>query len=325
MNTGQHAAGTARCWRLLPLLGVALGAAWLIQAPEADAGPKASKAWKKMAKNLRTSVLAEAKADYALAQARAILIADEDDQDEYLDEAKEEFAETKSLAKEQYVARLELAEDLEEDEPYSVVIDPNDFVEGINHTFMPFTPGNTWTYMGETEDGLETIVVAVTSNTVEIMGVTCIEVRDTVTIDGELVEDTLDWFAQDVQGNVWYFGEISLNYEDGNIADVDGSWRGGVDGALPGIVMPAVPVEGDMYRTEFFLGEAEDFIEILGLNESASVPYGDFGNCMKSFDGTPMEPDVEEFKYYAPGLGLVLEESPGEGERIELISFTTDE
>ncbi len=297
--------------------------------PVLDAEARSSKAWRQLAGKLRSSSKAEAKADYLLALARAGLIVDKGDRGEAIATAKEEFKEEKGLTKDAYKARLELADDLEEDAVYSVELDPTDFVAGISHPFLPYAVGNEWTYVGETEDGTETIVVTVLSETKEILGVTCTVVRDTVSIGGELVEDTRDWYAQDNLGNVWYMGEIALNYEDGQITDVDGSWEAGVDGAQPGIVMPAVLTVGDVYRTEFYAGEAEDYIEILALDASATVPFGGtYTNCLQNFDGTPMEPDVEEHKFYADGIGLVLEEKPltedQDEERIELVSFTTD-
>ena len=308
-----------RCAAALALL-VATAAA-MLQTGGAEAGPKASKIWKQVAKKLRSSVKAEAKADYQLALARALAAGD----DEAADEAKEEFKEERELAGAQLKARLELAERLGEDEIPTADIDPADFVEGVDHQFMPLTPGTTLTYRAETEDGVETIVVTVLDETKEILGVDCTVVRDTVSIDGELVEDTLDWFAQDVDGNVWYFGEISLNYEDGEITDVDGSWLGGVDGAAPGIVMKATPAVGDLYRQEFYLGEAEDYGEVLATSESVTVPFGAFNGCLQTFDGTPMEPDTQEHKFYAPDIGVVLEVDLESGERVELIDVSTGE
>ena len=288
----------------------------------AIAGPGASKAWKKVAKKVKAAEKAGAKADYNLAVARAMLIDSEEERDEALEEAKEEYGDAKEIAGDAYKARLELAADLEEDEVYKVEIDPADFVAGVTHPLMPLTPGVTRTYEAETEDGTETIVVTVLDETREILGVTCVVVRDTVSIDGELVEDTHDWFAQDKAGNVWYFGEISLNYEDGRLVDVEGSWEAGVDGARPGIVMPAAPAVGQLYRQEFYLGEAEDYAEVLALSETVTVPAGTYTGCLKTFDGTPMEPDVEENKYYAPGVGVVLEVDLESGERVELISVS---
>ena len=106
-------------------------------------------------------------------------------------------------------------------------------------------------YRGQTAQGLEIDNFAVTHTTRVIRGVTCVEVHDTVTVDGKLTEDTLDWFGQDKDGNVWYFGENSQEIADGLITGIEGSWIAGVDGAQPGIVMEAHPAVGDFYRQEF--------------------------------------------------------------------------
>ncbi|MFH0813067.1 MAG: hypothetical protein V2A69_09545, partial [Pseudomonadota bacterium] len=187
----------------------------------------------------------------------------------------------------------------------------------------PLTPGTTRIYEGQTEEGTEVIEVHVTDDIREILGVPCLVVRDTVTVDDELVEDTYDYFAQDKEGNVWYFGENSYTYEDGKIVSVDGSWIAGVDGAKPGIVMEAHPEVSDVYRQEFAPGEAEDLGEVLSLNESVTVPYGSFGSCLMTKDFSPIEPDVEEHKYYAPGVGVVLELNVETGERVELVDVIT--
>jgi len=307
------------------LLLLGLGATLAVVPPgRAEAGPKAGKLWRNLAKKLRNSVKAEAKADYQLALARASLLEDEDEdeRDEALDDARDEFEETRELAGDQYEARLDLASRLGEDTAYTVDVDPDDFVSVIDNPLMPLTPGTTRTYEAETEDGTETIVVTVLHETKEILGVECVVVRDTVSLDGVLVEDTLDWFAQDVEGNVWYFGEIALNYEDGDISDVDGSWIAGKDGAHPGIVMHAAPAVGMLYRQEFYLGEAEDYAEVLAVGETVTVPLGTYTGCVKTFDGTPMEPDAMENKYYAPGVGVVLEVDVESGERVELIDVS---
>ena len=210
------------------------------------------------------------------------------------------------------------------DEPYDPVINPADFVAQIDNQYLPLTPGTTFVYEGETEDGKERIEVSVTHETKEILGVTCIVVRDRVWVDGELAEDTLDWFAQDKDGNVWYFGEDSKEYEDGKVVSTEGSWEAGVDGAKPGIIMKANPQVGDAYRQEYYEDEAEDMAEVLSLNESVSVAYGSFENCLKTQEWTPLEPDIVENKYYAPGVGVILELAvEGESERVELVEVGT--
>lgn len=164
---------------------------------------------------------------------------------------------------------------------YNPVINPDEFVPGINHQYLNFLPGTTFTYEGETEDGLETIVVEVTDDTRQIIGVTCTVVRDRVWIEGELIEDTFDWYAQHQNGDVWYFGEDSTSWED-SVPSTEGSWESGVDGALPGILMKGDPQPGDSYRQEYYEDQAEDMAKVLRLNASAPVPYGDFEDCLKT-------------------------------------------
>ncbi len=210
------------------------------------------------------------------------------------------------------------------DEPYEVDIDPADFVTGVNNTYFPLTPGTTLVYEGDTEDGLERIEVAVTSDTRTVMGVECVVVHDTVRLGGELIEDTYDWYAQDVDGNVWYFGEDSKEYEDGKLEGTEGSWEAGVDGAMPGIVMFARPYVGVTYRQEYYRGEAEDMGTILALGEELVVRGVTYRDLLLTKDFTPLEPGVVELKYYAPGIGVVLEEAvKGGSERVELVEIVT--
>jgi hypothetical protein len=180
-----------------------------------------------------------------------------------------------------------------------------------------------WVYESETEDGLERIVVEVTDDTRVVMGVETVVVRDTVTLDGEVIEDTYDWFAQDDDGNVWYFGEDTTAFEDGE-ESTEGSWEAGVDGAHPGIVMFADPEPGDPYYQEFYEGEAEDMGQVLETGKHVSVPAGEFDDVVVTKDWTPLEPDVVENKYYAPGVGVVLEiHVEGGDERVELVEFSS--
>jgi hypothetical protein len=211
------------------------------------------------------------------------------------------------------------------DEPYDPVINPADFVAQIDNQYLPLMPGTTYIYEGESEDGKERIEVYVTDQTKEILGIACTIVSDRVWVDDKLVEDTLDWYAQDKDGNVWYFGEDSKEYEDGKVVSTEGSWEAGVDGAKPGIIMKADPQVGDAYRQEYYEDEAEDMAEVFSLNESVSVTYGSFDNCLKTKEWTPLEPDIVESKYYAPGVGVVLEVMvEGGSERAELVDITTE-
>jgi hypothetical protein len=215
-----------------------------------------------------------------------------------------------------------------QEEPYAPIVDPTQFVEVINHPYFSLTPGTTFVYEGESEGGAEHVEVSVLPETKQILGVICTVVRDTVWVDGEVVEDTIDWFAQDEHGNVWYMGEAVKDYENGVVVSTAGSWEAGVDGAQPGIIMEADPQIGDIYRQEYYADEAEDMAEVLDLTESTSIPFGAFDNLLVTKEWTPLEPDVAENKYYAPGVGLVLgvtvEGGTGRVELVDMITWDAD-
>jgi hypothetical protein len=206
---------------------------------------------------------------------------------------------------------------------YHPEIDPANFVEAVDHPYLPFQPGARWVYDGIDDGEHEHIEVTVTNERKEVMGIPVVVVRDTVELDGELAEDTWDWYAQDREGNVWYMGEETAEYENGEVVSTKGSWEAGVDGALPGIVMPAQPELGFAYRQEYYQGEAEDLGEILAVDGTASVPAGDFDHLVVTLDWNPFDPEVTEEKSYAEGVGLVLEVKTAGGEgRIELTEYT---
>ena len=156
------------------------------------------------------------------------------------------------------------------------------------------------------------------------MGIEARVVHDVVTEDGQLKEDTFDWYAQDKAGNLWYLGEDTKEYEDGKVSSTKGSWEAGVDGALAGILLPADPEVGMAYRQEYYEGEAEDRAKVVSVDEHADVPYGSFEGVLKTEDTTPLEPNLVEHKYYARDIGPVLAvaASKDSGGREELISFT---
>ena len=189
--------------------------------------------------------------------------------------------------------------------PYAPVIDPEDFTTRIDNPFLPLKPGTTFTYRGVTDAGQELNTVEVTRSTRLLMGVTCVEVIDTVFANGALEELTHDWYAQDEQGNVWYFGEDAKQYANGVLVGTAGSWLAGVDGGQPGIVMEADPHVGDQYRQEYLNRVAEDMAEVLSLDGTATVPYGAFSGCVVTKDFSRLETRFVENKWYARGVGMV--------------------
>lgn len=199
--------------------------------------------------------------------------------------------------------------------------DPSDFVEGIDNPYLPLSPGSSWTYESTGSEGDQTITVTVTDQTRVVAGVTATVVRDRVTdARGTLVEDTYDWYAQDTLGNVWAFGEDTTAY-DGE-PSTKGSWEAGVDGAQAGIAMLATPRLGDGYRTEYFEGVAEDQVEVLAIDAEVALDNESFDRVVRTADTTGLEPGLTELKYYAPDVGLVLEETVAGGDdRVVLVEY----
>ncbi len=204
-------------------------------------------------------------------------------------------------------------------------ISADDFVSQIDNPYMPLEPGTTFVYEAETADEFILNNITVTDETKEIIGVSCTVVYDVEWVNGLLSEETYDWYAQDADGNVWYFGEATIEYfyDDAGVligTSTEGSWEAGVDGATPGIVMLATPKPGISYRQEFYEGVAEDMGKVLRLNARVSVDYGNFDGCLKTREWTPLSPGVIEHKYYAPGIGLVfIEELKGKTVKVELV------
>lgn len=200
-------------------------------------------------------------------------------------------------------------------------IDPSNFVAEVTNPYWPLPPGAEWHYAAETDDGTETIKVVVLAGSKEIMGVACTVVRDTVKLDGELIEDTYDWYAQDKDGNVWYMGEDSKEYEGGKVVSTSGSWQAGLDGAEPGIKVWAQPhVGGPPYFQEYYQGEAEDLGKDLGLDGTAQTPTGTYDGLLVVEEWTPLDPGFVERKYYKAGVGAVKEEMTRGGSEVVLLT-----
>jgi hypothetical protein len=150
--------------------------------------------------------------------------------------------------------------------PYAPVIDPANFVTRVSNPFWPLQPGTTYVYKGVRGSTPQTDTEIVTAQTKQILGITSTVVRDTVSEHGAPVERTFDWYAQDRQGNVWYMGEDSLEMRHGRLVRASDSWEAGVDGAQPGIIVPAAPTVGEAYRQEYYPpGQALDEARVLSL------------------------------------------------------------
>jgi hypothetical protein len=189
-----------------------------------------------------------------------------------------------------------------------VNLDPADFSADITHPYWPMKPGTRWTYRDVDEKGeVQDVVIVCTTETKKLAnGITARVVRDTARSEGQLVEDTFDWYAQDSAGNVWYMGEDTAEFENGKIVTRAGSFEAGAGGALPGILLPAGPQVGQKYRQEYLKGEAEDNGEVLGTNQLVEVSTGRYSNALLTMDTSSLEPTVVEYKLYAPRIGPVL-------------------
>jgi hypothetical protein len=175
----------------------------------------------------------------------------------------------------------------------------------ITNKYLPMKPGTTLLYEGARERSSQRDVFSITHKTKTIQGVTTVEIKDTVKLNGTVAEVTLDWFAQDKFGNVWYFGEFATEYENGVPVSHEGSWQAGVNGARPGIVMEAHSRVGDFYCQEVAPGVAQDQAQVLSLDKERCVPKGCFDDALLTKETSPLIPGVVENKYYAPGIGLI--------------------
>jgi hypothetical protein len=199
-------------------------------------------------------------------------------------------------------------------------IDPSNFVTTVDNPYFPLVPGTTFKLVEKQGKRVSENTITVTCDTKLILGVSCTVVRDQVMENGVLEEDTYDWYAQDKQGNVWYFGEDTKEFHDHGKASAEGSWEAGVNGAQPGIMMTGHPALGTPYRQEYSRGVAEDMGQIVAVSDSVTVPYGTFAHCVRTREWSQLETGTE-WKWYAKGVGIVRTESTGK-EVAELVSVT---
>ena len=198
------------------------------------------------------------------------------------------------------------------------------FSAQVDNEFFPLTPGTVYVYRGVRDGKRARDVVTVTDQTTTIAGAPCVVVHDRLYLAGRLAERTTDWYTQDDHGNVWYYGEDTAELDrNGHVISTEGSWRAGVDGAVPGIFMPAHPKVGQSFRQEFLKGQAEDHFRIIGLFETVTAPEGK--NALLTKEWTPLEPGVLDHKLYVRGIGTVAEDSiRGGDEHLALVSLRSE-
>jgi hypothetical protein len=209
----------------------------------------------------------------------------------------------------------------------AVTLDPASFSTTIDNPYWPMAPGTRWVYREtDTTGARQDVTITVTDKLKKVAnGVTARVVRDVARENGVPVEITDDWYAQDREGNIWYLGEAVQNFKDGKLVDRHGSFEAGVDGAQPGVALPAKPIAGLSYRQEYYAGQAEDRAAVITVGqEQVEVPFGHFKDrVLMTRDLVPTEPNVQELKFYAPGVGPLLSvHLDGDGGRAELVRYT---
>lgn len=198
------------------------------------------------------------------------------------------------------------------------------FTSRVTNPWFPLLKGMRWEYRGVKDGRRLREIVRVTGAVKRIDGVPCAVVDDRVWLDGKLAERTTDWYTQSAHGAVWYYGESTAELNrHGRVVSREGSWRAGLDGARPGIFMPARPRVGRSYAQEHYPGHAEDHFRIVSRHASVTVPFGAFrGTALMTREWTPLEPGVRDGKWYVKGIGVVRERAlKGPVEHAELVAF----
>jgi hypothetical protein len=199
----------------------------------------------------------------------------------------------------------------------------SDFSARVDNPWYPLVAGSTYVYRGVKDGHPSRDVLTATHRIETIDGVPCRVVEDRLYVSGYLGERTTEWYSQDAQGNVWYFGENTAELtKSGHVTSTSGTWRAGVDGAKPGVFMFAHPVIGQAGQQELYKGQAQDQFRVLSLHASVAVPYISSTKALLTREWTPLEPGVIDHKLYVRGIGTVLEQTvKGGSERAALVSF----
>jgi hypothetical protein len=206
-----------------------------------------------------------------------------------------------------------------ENEDYDPRIEPKEFRARVDNPWFPLVPGTVYRYRERTGAEIADDVVTVTPDTKLVMGVPCAVVHDVLTENGVVKEDTYDWYSQDNDGNVWYFGEDSKAYDERGVVSTEGSWQAGVDGARPGIMMYANPTPGPEYWQEHAT-DAQDKARVIALHEHVQVPFGTYPDSLRIKEWSELEAG-SGMKWYARGAGFVRSEAE-DGEVVELIEMS---
>jgi hypothetical protein len=287
----------------------------------------------------------ESKDGFFVAKAKCTNVSNAAERSRCQAEAKQARTDAEDSCRAQYDARLAVCSMLGEGR-YDPPFDPSSFdadFRNLSHPnpYFPLGIGHHWEYMG----GDERATVDVLDATKLIAGVTCIVVRDLVYVGGQVKEATDDWFAAGRDGSTWYCGEEVKDYEtfDGDrprapqLVKIDGTFKHGVDGDKAGVIMPAQPRVGQVYLEEFSLGNAEDVSEVL----STSYIWGENAeldrlvprdlvqrlcnrDCVVTKNITAREPGLVARKYYARGIGFIVETKPDKGESLQLVACNFD-
>jgi hypothetical protein len=202
--------------------------------------------------------------------------------------------------------------------------DPANFGSPVENRYFPLVPGTVSILKGVKDGVTQTERSTVTAQTRTILGVEATVVHDVSLHHGQPLEETFDWYAADDDGNAWYLGEDTKEFDaQGHVISTEGSWEAGVDGAVPGIIMLADPQVNDAYRQEFYAGQAEDQAWVVRLGGSQTVPYGTVHDVLRTLEWSRLEPRAVDQKVFAPDLGIVFERTIAGDEVAALVRVTT--
>jgi len=186
------------------------------------------------------------------------------------------------------------------------MVEPDELASTGRNPYFVLEPG----YSLVLEGGGAQLIITVLNETKKVDGVETRVVEERETKGGQLIEVARNYFAISKRTNdVFYFGEDVDMYKDGRLVNHDGTWLSGVNGSKFGLIMPGRPLLNARYYQEVAPKVAMDRATIVSVSETVKTPAGEFTNCLKVEETTPLERFVTEYKYYAPGIGMVRDGS----------------